>query len=313
MPWPTAEWPVGDLPAPVDASVLDGIVDTAFGPDDNESRVRSVLVVHEGKIVYERYHPLDSADTEFSSFSVAKSATSALTGMVVGDGLLDPAAPAPVAEWRVADDPRSTITLDQLLRMSSGLEWEEGSSDYAGMFASDSAASYASERPLESEPGEVFEYSTGTTAIIAGILADQLGGGDALDEYIHQRLLEPLGMHTTMLEDATGTFLGGLGFDSTARDFARFGLLYVRGGMWEGRSLIDERWIEYSVTPSITNEQYGAQWWMFRPGTFSADGLFGQKIIVVPDLDLVVVITSNPGGSSDFVATGVLDEFSKLE
>ncbi len=317
VPWPTAEWPQAELPAGVDKAVIDAAADTAFGADDAAARMRSIVVVHGGSIVYERYHPLDSADTIFSSFSVAKSVTSALIGMFVDDGVFDVDRPAPVPEWQSADDPRHEITLEQLLQMRSGLSWTEayGADDPAGqMFASADWAQWVIDQPLEAEPGEQFDYSTGTTAVLAEIMADELGGPEQLTTFIETELLDPLGMQsTTLTKDPTGQFVGGLGFDNTARDFARFGYLFLRGGEWDGEQLLSEDWIDYSATPSPANPQYGAQWWLYGPpNTMLASGLFGQQILVAPELDLVIVVTSTAGGAAWPALMAAYDQFAAL-
>jgi CubicO group peptidase (beta-lactamase class C family) len=315
VPYPTLEWPVGELPDGVDAVALDAAVATAFGADDADARVRSLVVVKRGEIVYERYHPLDSADQATSSFSAAKSVTSAIIGMLIGDGRLELDAPAPVEEWQADGDPRQEITLEDLLRMSSGLEWEEqygADSIVIEMLQAPHAADIPISQELVAEPGTEWEYSTGTTAILADIAADELGGGDALDTYIHERLLDPLGMTSTLLlEDSTGTWFGGLGADSTPRDYARFGLLFLRDGVWDGERILPEGWVDASRSPSSTNPTYGLQWWMSGPpGTFAALGLFGQQIIVSPEHDLVIVTTSTEGGDPFTLSNDVYELFA---
>jgi CubicO group peptidase (beta-lactamase class C family) len=185
--------------------------------------------------------------------------------------------------------------------MSSGLEWEEAygpGSDGSQMFQASHASEVPILRELVAEPGTEWAYSTGTTAILAEIAADELGGGDALDTYVHERLLDPLGMTSTVLdEDSTGTWLGGLGANSTPRDFAKFGLLFLRDGVWDGERILPEGWVDTSRSPSAANPSYGLQWWIDeQTGTFAALGLFGQQIIVSPDLDMVIVTTSTSGG-----------------
>jgi len=315
VPYPTVEWPIGELPDGVDVAALDAAVTTAFGADDAEARVRSLLVVRRGEIVYERYHPLDSADQATPSWSVAKSFTSAIVGLLIGDGRLELEAPAPVEEWQQEGDPRREITLEDLMRMSSGLEWQEEYSPGSlpsQMFQAPHAAEVPISQQLTVEPGTEWEYSTGTTAILAEIAADELGGGDALDAYVHERLLEPLGMtSTTLLEDSTGTWLGGLGADSTPRDFAKFGLLYLRDGVWDGERILPEGWVDESRSPSSTNSSYGLQWWLDgEAGTFAAIGLWGQMIIVSPGLDLVIVATSTDGGDPYTLTNTVRELFA---
>lgn len=311
VPYPTAEWAVGDLPAGADRAAIDAAVDAAFGAPDAVSRVRSVIVVQGGRIVYERYHPLDGPDVPFDSYSVAKSFTSALIGLLVDDGLLTLDGPAPVPEWHAPGDPRQAITVRQLLQMSSGLQWSE---DYSAdslvvqMLDADDAAALIAAQPLEADPGEQFEYSTGTTALLAGIAADVLGGCPAMTAFLNQRLLDPLGVTTeTLLTDGNGCWLGGLGADMTTRDFARFGLLFLRGGAWDGRQLLSTSWVDESRRPAPTNPGYGLQWWLSEDGrSFSAEGLFGQRIVIVPAHDLVIATNTTQGGDSVRMTDAIL-------
>jgi CubicO group peptidase (beta-lactamase class C family) len=313
--FPGAEWDTAPFPADVDRAAVDAAVDVAFGAPDADGRVQSIVVVEGGRIVYERYHPLDTAETIMDSYSVAKSFTSALVGLVVGDGLLDVTAPAPVALWSDPADPRHAITTEQLLHMASGLDWTEeySSADspvLAMLSAPDASASVAS-RPLEADPGTRFEYSTGTTAILAGIATDLLGGPDAADAYFRERLLDPIGITSIeFMRDSEGRWLGGLGANQTTRDFARFGLLYLNDGIWDGQRLLPEGWVEYSHTPSATNPQYGAQWWMLHPDSFEARGLFGQIILVSPAHDLVIAINATAGGDSNTLIDTVYPLFA---
>ena len=204
-----------------------------------------------------------------ASYSVAKSFTSAIVGLLVDDGLLDLDEHPPRPEWP-AGDPRTAITLRQLLQMSSGLEWDEVQSLVTMGFVmldSPSAAAIMASQPLEREPGSAFEYSTGTSALVAGIAADALGGCAALDDYVHERLLEPIGITTaTITTDGGGCFVGGLGMDMTPRDFARFGLLWARGGMWDGEQVVSTSWVDETRVPAATNAQYGLHWWLGPTG-----------------------------------------------
>ena len=314
VPFPTVDWPTGELPAGVDRAAIDAAVDVAFGADDAEARVRSVVVVEGGTIVYERYHPLDGPDVVNSSFSVAKSITSALIGLLVADGTLSLDEHPPRPEWADPDDPRQAITLRQLLQMSSGLEWTEDytmQSEILDMAVSPNAAAFVADKPLETEPGSTFEYSTGTTALIAGIAADALGGCEAELAYLDARLFEPIGITTDhLLTDAGGCWYGGFGADMTTRDFARFGLLYLRGGQWAGKPIVPTSWVDESWAPSATNPGYGLQWWLRPDGrVFTALGYFGQRIVIVPDADLVIAVNSTDGGDPDRLVGAVLEAF----
>jgi CubicO group peptidase (beta-lactamase class C family) len=237
---------------------------------------------------------------------MAKSLTHALFGIAVGDGLLDIQAPAPVPEWRTPGDPRSAITPDQLLRMSSGLKFDEvyepgkASDTIEMMWGSGKAdvAHYAASQPLAHPPGTFFSYSSGTTNILCRILSDALGrrGVDFAD-FMRERLFEPLGMRTPIPKfDPAGTFIGSSFCFASARDFARGGLLYLRDGVWDGKRLLPEGWVDYARTPTfqqagVTDGRYGAHWWLDLggPGSFSANGHEGQFTVLTPDLDLVAV------------------------
>lgn len=311
--FPDDEWEIGELPAD-DQAALDAAVEVAFGAADATSRVRSIVVVQGGEITYERYHPLDGPDTVMPSFSVAKSVTSAVIGLLVGDGLLDVDERAPVDAWDDPSDPRHEITLEHLLHMASGLEWTETygeGSQVQQMFAADVAWEVPASAPLEAEPGTAFEYSTGTTSILAGIAIDTLGGVDAFDDYVDERLLDPLGITSIeFLTDRSGHWYGGLGADMTTRDFARFGLLYLNDGIWDGERVLPEGWVDYSHEPSPTNPSYGAQWWMFRDGAFEARGLFGQIVLVSQDHDLVIAINTTQGGDADTLVSAAYEALS---
>jgi CubicO group peptidase (beta-lactamase class C family) len=237
---------------------------------------------------------------------VAKSVTHALAGLLVLDGKLDLHAPADVPEWRSAGDPRGAVTLDQLLRMSSGLKFTEAyvpgePSDVIEMlFGTGQAdtAAFAASFPLAHPPDDFFSYSSGTTNIVSRCLARALGGsGAAFEAFMRERLFDPLGMTSaTARFDAAGTFIGSSFVFATARDFARFGQLYRQDGVWEGRRLLPEGWVRYARTPTFQQEgcidgPYGAHWWLdlAGPGSFSANGYEGQYIVVSPHRDLVLV------------------------
>ena len=300
MPFPEDDWPGGILPDGVDAAALDAAVEVAFGAGDDETRVASMVVVSGGELVYERYHPLDDQDTVFASWSMAKSFTSALIGLLVTDGLLELDEHPQRPEWSEPGDPRQEITVRHLLQMSSGLQWEEGP-DYIPWAGSPDAASFVASRPLEFEPGTHYNYSTGTTSLLAGIAADELGGCDAMDDYLHERLLDPIGITTEqIMPDARGCWFGGFGMNMTTRDFARFGLLYLRGGEWDGEQILPTSWIDETRVPASTNPVYGLQFWLDEEqGYFAADGAFGQHIVIVPEHDLVIAVNAVLGEGED--------------
>jgi len=251
VPWPTAEWPTGPVPEGVDASALNALLDRAFGPTPEPGFGESyaTIVVHRGRIVVERYGPDTDADTPLLSWSMAKSVTHALVGILVDQGRLDPHAPAAVSEWTEPDDPRAKITLHQMLRMVDGLEFNEayalptdgGEAAWShcidmlfGAGIADPAA-YTAARPLAHEPGTVFNYSSGTTNLVARIVGDLIGRNNEARAWMRQHLFDPIGMTSADPTFAdSGNFVGSSYLYATARDWARFGLLYLRGGVWDG-------------------------------------------------------------------------------
>jgi CubicO group peptidase (beta-lactamase class C family) len=305
-PWPTHTWPTGAL-HDLDRGRFDALVGEAFAAKATPSlgETHALLVVQGGRITFERYGEGFDAESTHHSWSMAKSITQALTGLLVKDGKLDIAAPADVPAW--AGDARRAITLDQLLRMSSGLKFIEdyapggGPSDVIAMLfqeGKDDVAAYAAAQPLEHAPGTYWSYASGTTNIICRILARALDAyGPDFERFMRARLFEPLGIRSAKPRfDAAGTFIGSSYCFMSARDFARFGLLYLRDGVWEGNRLLPAGWVDYARTPTfqqagVDSNRYGAQWWLDfgGPGSFSANGYDGQFIIIAPDRDLIIV------------------------
>lgn len=294
---------------------LEGLLEAAFvEPEGNGSRhTKAVVILHKGQIIAERYAEGVDENTPLIGWSMSKSITGLTTGLMVGDGTLDPAAPAAVALWHEApDDPRANITLDHLLRMSSGLVFNETyatGSDVTYMLSNaGDAGAFAADMPLEAEPDTKWSYSSGTSNIVAGILKDASGGNlQSHYDYVHERLFEPLGISSAILEtDAAGTFIGSSYSYLTARDWARLGQFCLQDGAWNGEQLLPQNWITYVTTPTHTNpgNDYGAHFWLnaapegeSQPhawATLPTDAYFmsgfqGQFVAVVPSADLVVV------------------------
>jgi CubicO group peptidase (beta-lactamase class C family) len=307
VPWPTRAWPAGELPAGVDRPRLETLLDHALSTPrtDDLGESHALLIVQGGRLVVERYGPGRGPEQTFPSWSMAKSITHALAGILVGDGRIDIQAPADVPEWRAPGDPRAAITLDLLLRMSSGLAFVEDyvpdhPSDVIQMLwgpGKDDVAAFAASMPLQHPPGSFWYYSSGTSNIVSRCLsrALDLKGAD-FEGFMRARLFAPLGMTSPIPKfDAAGTFIGSSFCFCTARDFARFGLLYLRDGVWEGRRRLPEGWVDYARTPTwqqpTEDGPYGAHWWLGTggPGAFAAQGYAGQYVVIVPDLDMVLV------------------------
>lgn len=314
VPWPTEAWPEGELPAAVEKR-LRPLLEEAFDDDSPIATTHAVVIVQHGRIVYERYHgalehfdrpptPVD-ATTPLLSWSMAKSVQHAVVGLLVGDGGLDIDAPAAVPEWSEPGDPRHGITLRQLLAMRDGLDWtedyvDEKVSDVIQMLFGDHQADmahFAADRALAAAPDTRFNYSSGTSNIVSGVVARTIGPGEEYARFLHRRLFAPLGMTSADPEfDEAGTWIASSYLRATARDWARFGLFYLRDGVWDGVRLLPAGWVDYArtmVSADEDGEPYGAHWWGIpgaNPfGTFRASGYEGQSISVCPSLDLVVV------------------------
>ncbi|WP_053406136.1 serine hydrolase [Persicobacter sp. CCB-QB2] len=302
--WPdrpdTLMWPVGDFlgrgkPYPA----LKKVMDKAF---QKEKKTRAVLVTRGDELIWEQYAEGFDENTRLLGWSMTKSITSALIGILVGDGQLDIHAPAPVVDWQ--SDQRKNITLNHLLQMSSGLDWVEdyGDISYATtmLYASSDMGKFASNVPLAHKPGRVWYYSSGTSNILTKIIYETLGDQRAYYQFARKRLFNPCGMRSMVLEpDASGNFVGSSYSFATTRDWARFGLLYLNDGIFNGERILPEGWVDYSRQAAKSADgEYGAQWWLneslhFLPDcpadVYFADGFQGQRVWVIPSHDLVVV------------------------
>ncbi len=304
VPWPTADWPEDAPPAGVPvADLLDEVFHGGvFG------KTYAALVVQGGRLIAERYDneiehwdkPNERVErtTQLLSWSMAKSFTHAAVG-VLG---LDVSAPANVPAWR--DDERAAITLDHLLCMRDGLDFAEdyvdaGVSNVIEMLfgeGKDDVLAYAESRSLRATPGERFNYSSGTSNIVSGIVSREVGRGPDFDRFLQDRLLQPIGIRNARLGfDATGTFVGSSFLYMPAREFAKFGLLYLRDGMWDGTRILPSGWVDHGRLPRSTDPAdgriHGAHWWCTGDdlGSWWASGYDGQSILLCPALDLIVV------------------------
>lgn len=301
VPWPTSEWPAGEPERDVDAAGLRRAADALFDPAVGETK--ALVVVHRGRLVLERYAEGLDATSTLPSWSMAKSVLQAVVGLLAQEGRLDPLAPADVPDWRGADDPRAAITLDHLLHMASGLDFREvyeahSGSDVVEMLfgrGKDDVAAFAASFPPAHPPGSFLSYSSGDSNIVAGVVKRVLGAGEPTLRFMEKELLHRIGMRSAKPRfDPSGTFIGSSFVFATPRDFARFGLLYLRGGTWDDERLLDPRWVDYARTPAGIRPSpgdYGAHWWLALDGsgTFSANGFQGQYTVLSPERDVVAV------------------------
>lgn len=300
------------LPLALDQNRLDAALEWAFSEPDPASlrRTRAVVLVHKGRIVGERYARGFTKDTPLLGWSMTKGIINALVGVLVKEGKIALGDAVPIPEWRGSSDPRRKITFDHLLRMTSGLQFNE---DYSNpladvtymLFGVPDMAAYAAAKPVEAEPGARWSYSSGTTNIIAYAIRQVIGDSSYL-EFPRRALFDRLGMASALMEtDAAGTFVGSSFMYATARDWARLGLLYLYDGVWLGQRVLPEGWVAYTRSPALNapDRQYGAHMWLqipkeYRCGsdgrslpadTFHAIGHEGQFVTIIPSRELVLV------------------------
>ena len=290
---------------------LKAALDAAFlEPERPPHRhTKAVVIVHDGKVVAERYAEGYGINTPILGFSMTKSVTNALIGILVHKHRLVADAPAPLAAWQAAGDPRGAITIERLMRMDSGLAIDETGSGFDPsnqMFYDEpDMAGYAQSAKLVAAPGTHWSYSSASTHLLARIVRDRVGGtADAVQRFAFAELFDPLGMRSVTLEmDATGTPVGAHYMLASARDWARLGSLFLDDGVVGGRRILPEGWVEFSTTPTL-GTAYGAGWWTNRGSdpaalhrvkvgvpvdAYFAFGNLGQRLAVIPSERLVIV------------------------
>lgn len=338
--WPGEDWEAAPLPADVDRAAYDLAVTEAFaGIHPLMGETRAVVVIQGGRVVFERYGDGYTRDTRLNSWSVGKSLTHALVGAAVLQGRLGIDAPMGNPAWR-AGDRRASITWRQWMQMVDGLDYREGAEDIsqagnAIMLFGDGrrdVARWAASRRLMHDPGTHWNYTSAGTMLTADALTRVVvpDPSDVNDRRARMRawmstaLFDRIGMHPIVEFDPQGAFYGSSLYWATARDYARFGYLYLRDGVWNGDRVLPEGWVDFARTPgpAQNTDTYGAQWWLMaahgpgRPSrslltnpalanAFAAEGHEGQLIVVVPSKDLVMVRLGRfDGGSEAWDALG---------
>jgi CubicO group peptidase (beta-lactamase class C family) len=308
-------WPQGDAPpAPTEDAELDALLGRAFDGESygENTRTIGVVIVRGGHIVAERYRPGFGPHTTYRTWSVAKSLAGALVGVLVGEGKLRLDAPAPIPEWQTPGDPRAAITVANLLHMSSGLA-EEGAGMLDVYFGGADAIASITGAPLEAEPGTRWLYANRDTLLLVRAMRHVIADDAAYWSLPRRALFDRIGMSDTVAEtEWGGNFVHSSQVQTTARDLARFGLLLLQDGTWQGERVLPEGWVATMRTPAPARATglvglwrhgalgllgYGAQLWLFERSWlipfegFSAIGSRGQLVTVVPGEDLVVVRT----------------------
>jgi CubicO group peptidase (beta-lactamase class C family) len=290
---------------------LEAVIARAFSEPDLQRprRTQAVVVVHDGHVVSERYALGIGPQIPLVGWSMAKSVMNALVGILVKQGRLALDAPVPIPEWKGPGDPRANITLDDLLRMSSGLGFDENMSSPRSdvmrmLLDSGDTAILPIRKDLVAAPGTRWQYSSGTSNILARVIRNVLQDDSMYLTFPRRALFDRIGMSSAVLEiDASGTFVGSSYMYATARDWARFGMLYLQDGVWNGERVLPEGWVMYSTSPAPADptKQYGAHFWLQIPdeyrgpdrqlpaGTYHAVGHEAQFVAVVPSRNVVIV------------------------
>lgn len=265
------------------------------------SNTRAVVVIYKDKIIAEKYARGFHQDAKILGWSMTKSIVSTVFGVLQYQGKVNVQDKAPIASWQ--NDARKEITLHNLLQMNSGLEWDENYdeiSDATKMLFLDRDMSKMQEyKPLVGKPNESWNYSSGTTNLLSGVLRNLFETHQDYLDFWYSGLIDKIGMSSMVLEaDLSGNYVGSSYAWATARDWAKFGLLYLHRGNWNGEQLFAEEWVDYVTTPTPgSNGLYGAHFWLNRgsklkdvpKNMYFADGYQGQRVYVLPDQDLVVV------------------------
>lgn len=306
IPWPLGDVLPADRPEGVDYARLESILKDAIDEPGSEpvKKTLGLAVVYENQLIAEEYMEGYDAWTRFHGWSMTKSITGAMTGALVGEGRIDIKSPANVPEWK--SDERRNITVEDILHMSSGLDWLENyftiSDATVMLMQSDDMFSSITSRPLEYEPGSFWNYSSGDINLLSGLLREAIGDEEEYLGYAYSRLFHRIGMLNTLVEtDATGLLVASSYSYGSTRDWARFGMLFLNNGVFEGDTVLTPEWVEFMKSPAPASEGYYAgTFWLKEPeeentltdvpeDIFFADGFLGQRVYIIPSKKLVVV------------------------
>lgn len=319
-------YPYGELPqektrfANVDYPALEKAIEAAF--ENNEvQKTRSLLVIYKDQVIGEKYAEGYDENSSFLGWSMTKSVLATCFGILQYQDKIDINQQAPIEAWRNND--RDFITINHLLHMNSGLEWNE---DYGTMsdvtkmlFLAKDVTKPQAEKPAKYKPNEHWNYSSGTSNLLSGILRQQFGSHQEYLNFPYQALIDRIGMHSMLLEtDMSGNFIASSYSWGTTRDWAKFGLLYLHEGNWNGDQIFDKDWVDYVKTPAPnSNGIYGGHFWLNAGGAmpdvpkdhYSANGYQGQYVSIIPSRELVIVrfgLAEDPGFDQNKIFGGII-------
>ncbi|GGG92124.1 serine hydrolase [Polaribacter pacificus] len=282
----------------VNYTLLNNAITAMFEP---ENKTRAVVVVYKNHIIAEKYAEGFTKDSKILGWSMTKSITGTIFGILQSRGLLNVQDKAPIAAWK--DDERSAITIHNLLQMNSGLEWDENYNEISDatkmLFLERDMTQQQIHKPLAGKPNQSWNYSSGTTNLLSRILRQQFKNHQDYLDFWYTELIDKIGMSSMTIEtDLAGNYVGSSYAWATPRDWAKFGLLYLHKGNWNGAQIFNASWVDYATTPTPTSDGwYGAQFWLnagnrfpdVPKNMFAANGYQGQNVYIFPDNDLVIV------------------------
>lgn len=266
-----------------------------------QHKTRAVLVVYKDQIVAEKYSAGFTKESKILGWSMTKSILSTVFGVLQHQNKIDIQDKAPIAAWQ--NDDRKNITIHNLLQMNSGLEWDENYDEISDatkmLFLDSDMTKMQAEKPLKYQPNTHFNYSSGTSNLLSGILRSKFANHQEYLDFWYTNLIDKIGMNSMLIEtDLSGNYVASSYAWATTRDWAKFGLLYLKNGNWNGEALFTKDWVNYATLPTPTSKgTYGAQFWLNAEKQFKdvpknmyfADGYQGQRVYVLPDQEMVIV------------------------
>lgn len=286
----------------VDRQAMQAAIEKAFGGEGkNIKKTRAVLVLHKDGLIAEKYAPGFSKDSKLLGWSMTKSITNAVLGVLEKQGGISPDQDNLFKEWE--NDERSTITLNNLLQMNSGLEWKE---DYTSLsdvnqmlFIKSDMPKVQLDKSMTGKPDHSWNYSSGTTNLLSRFIREQFKTHREYIDFWYRELIDKIGMNSMTIEtDLKGNFVGSSYGWATPRDWAKFGLLYLNNGTWNSEQVLKESWVRYSAKPTKGSKgEYGAHFWLNAEGKYpnvpkdmlSCNGFQGQYIFIIPSKNIVIV------------------------
>lgn len=296
--WPTAGWQISSP----EQQGMDPVMLKKMQEEiaNTHIRLHSLLIVRNGAIIWEEYYSGNTADTKHAMYSVTKSFVSTLVGIAIDQEKIEGTGQRvfdllPGRTFRNGDERKGAMSLEDLLTMSSGLDWVEGDATYSKMYSSADWVQMVLDHPMAVEAGKEFLYCSGCSHVLSAIVGEAVG--EPVLRFAEKNLFQPLGITNLRWEtDRKGIAIGGWGLNITPRDMAKLGYLFLNQGAWDGKQIVSSRWVQAATTRHIDTDGelgYGYQWWIYPThNAYTALGRYGQTIFVAPDLNLIVVTTA---------------------